>query len=126
MALLGLFAALALTLACIGIYGVMAYAVAQRTSEIGIRIALGAQPARILQLVMGAGLRLAIYGIALGAILSLGLNRFLANALYAVKPTDGATFIAAAVLLMLVAVLASYVPARRAMSIDPVVALRAE
>jgi ABC-type antimicrobial peptide transport system permease subunit len=104
----------------------MAYTVAQRTSEIGIRIALGARPAGILKLVMGAALRLAACGIALGAILSASLNRFLANALYGVKPTDGATFTAAAVLLMLVAVLASYLPARRAMSIDPVVALRAE
>jgi putative ABC transport system permease protein len=126
MALLGLFAVLALTLACIGIYGVMAYAVAQRSSEIGIRMALGAQPVQILKLVMGAGLRLAACGIALGAILSLGLNRFLASALYGVRPTDAATFIAAAVLLMSVAVLASYIPARRAMSIDPVVALRAD
>ena len=126
MLLLGLFSALALALACIGIYGVMAFAVAERSCEIGIRMALGAQPAQILKLMMGTGLRLAASGVALGAILSLGVNRFLGSALYGVMPTDGVTFLAAGVLLMTVAVLASYVPARRAMSIDPVVALRAE
>jgi len=126
MLLLGLFSALALTLACIGIYGVMTYAVAQRSSEIGIRMALGAQPAQIVRLVMGAGVRLAVSGVALGAILSLGVNRFLETALYGVKPTDGVTFAAAAVLLTIVAVLACYIPARRAMSIDPVMALRVE
>jgi putative ABC transport system permease protein len=126
MLLLGLFSALALTLACIGIYGVMAYAVAERSSEIGIRVALCAQPAQILKLVMGSGLRLAVSGVALGAVLSFGLNRFLGSALYGVRPTDGVTFLAADALLMIVAVLASYVPARRAMSIDPVVALRTE
>jgi putative ABC transport system permease protein len=126
MALLGLFAALALVLASIGIYGVMAYAVAQRSSEIGIRMALGAQPTQIVKLVMGAGLRLAASGVALGAILSLGLNRFLGSALYGVRPTDGVTFASAAGLLMIVAVLASYIPARRAMSIDPVIALRTQ
>jgi len=126
MLLLGLFSILALTLACVGIYGVMAYAVAERSSEIGIRMALGAQPTQIVKLVMGTGLRLAASGVVLGAILSLGLNRFLGSALYGVRPTDTLTFAAAAGLLMLVAVLASYVPARRAMSIDPVVALRTQ
>jgi putative ABC transport system permease protein len=126
MVLLGVFAALALALASIGVYGVMAYAVAQRSSEIGIRMALGAHPAQIRKLVVGAGLRLATSGVIVGAILSLGLNRFLGSALYGIKPTDWVTFLAASVLLMAVAVLASYVPARRAMSIDPVVALRVE
>jgi putative ABC transport system permease protein len=124
--LLGLFAALALALSSIGIYGVMAYAVAQRSSEIAIRMALGAQPTQIVKLMIGAGMRLAASGVALGAILSLGLNRFLGSALYGVRPTDGVTFSAALVLLMTVAVGASYVPARRVMSIDPVVVLRAE
>lgn len=124
MMILGLFSALALTLACIGIYGVMVYAVVQRSSEIGIRIALGAQPNRILMLVLAAGLRLAAAGVGLGAILSLGLNRFLGSALYGVTPADGLTFFTAAAVLMTVAILASYVPARRAMSIDPIVVLR--
>lgn len=126
MMILGLFSALALTLACIGIYGVMVYAVVQRSSEIGIRIALGAQPNRILMLVLATGLRLAAAGVGLGAILSLGLNRFLGSALYGVTPADGLTFFTAAAVLMTVAILASYVPARRAMSIDPIIALRAE
>jgi ABC-type lipoprotein release transport system permease subunit len=89
-------------------------------------MALGAQPAQIVKLVMGAGMRLAVSGVAQGAISSLGLNRFLEIALYGVKPTDGVTFTAAAVLLTIVAVLACYIPARRAMSINPVVALRVE
>ncbi|HEY3458961.1 MAG TPA: FtsX-like permease family protein, partial [Bryobacteraceae bacterium] len=126
MILLGLFGALALALASVGIYGVMAYAVAQRSSEIGIRMALGAQRSEILKLVLGAGLRLAVAGVLAGALLSIALNRFLRSALYGVTTSDGMTFAAASCLLMIVAILASYLPARRAVSIDPVAALRVE
>jgi putative ABC transport system permease protein len=126
MILLGLFGALALALASIGIYGVMSYAVAQRSSEIGIRMALGAQRSEIIKLVLGAGLRLATAGVLAGALLSIALNRFLRSALYGVTTSDGVTFAAASSLLMLLAILASYLPARRAMGIDPIAALRTE
>jgi putative ABC transport system permease protein len=126
MVLLGLFGALALALASIGIYGVMAYAVAQRSIEIGIRMALGAQRTEIVKLVVGAGLRLAVGGTMAGVILSFALNRFLKSALYGVTTSDGMTFAAASSLLVVVAILASYLPARRAISIDPVATLRTE
>jgi len=126
MLLLGLFAVLALVLACVGIYGVIAYSVAQRASEIGIRLALGADPKAVLGMILSKGLRLAIAGVGLGVILSFGLTRFLANVLYGVRATDTVTFAGSSVLLIAVAVLASYVPAWRAAQVDPVIALRAD
>jgi len=124
--LLGIFAGLALALAAVGIFGVMAYAVAQRTHEIGIRVALGAQQGAVLKLVAGEGLRLAGAGIALGVAASLALTRVLADFLYDVRPTDPLTFVGVTLLLFAVALGASFLPAWRAMKVDPVVALRNE
>ncbi|MFZ0819146.1 MAG: ABC transporter permease [Candidatus Acidiferrales bacterium] len=124
--LLGIFAGLALVLAAAGIYGVMAYSVAQRTHEIGIRIALGAGRRDVLSLVLGHSLRLTLVGVAIGLASAWGLTRFLASTLYAVAPHDMTTLAAVSVLLSAVALLASYIPARRAMRVDPVVALRYE
>ena len=124
MALLSVFAFVALALACIGIYGVMAYSVAQRTHEIGIRMALGARPQDVLRFVTGQGCKLAAAGIAAGLLLSLGLARFLSSLLYGVRPADATTFIGVSLIVLAVALLASYIPARRATKVDPAVALR--
>jgi predicted permease len=124
--LVGLFAGLALLLAAVGIYGVMAYLVAQRTHEIGIRMALGAHRSDVLRLFVGRGLKLTLIGVAVGNAGALGLTRFLSSLLYEVKPTDQLTFIAVSLILTTVALLASYVPSRRATKVDPTVALRYE
>ena len=123
-ALLGSFGALALLLATLGLYGVMAYAVTQRTKEIGIRMALGAARREVLRLVVGEGVRLAGTGILIGLVLAAGLTQVIRRFLYGVTPTDAATFIGVAVLMSAVAAAASLVPARRAATVDPVVSLR--
>ncbi|MGZ4858890.1 MAG: ADOP family duplicated permease [Candidatus Angelobacter sp.] len=124
--LLGIFAAVGLTLTLVGIYGVVSYMAGQRTREIGIRVALGAQRGNVLRLVLGQGVRLTVMGAIAGVIGSLALTRLLKSQLFDIKPTDPATLIGVAVLVLLVAVAACYVPARRATHVDPLVALRQE
>jgi predicted permease len=126
MVLLGIFAALALVLSSVGIYGVISYLVGQRTHEIGIRIALGAQRKDVLVLVLGEGTRTALLGIGIGLAAALGLTRLMASVLYGVSATDPLTFVAVAGVLTMVALAACYIPARRAMRVDPIVALRYE
>ena len=124
--LLGIFAAVALLLATVGIYGVMSYSVEQRTKEIGIRMALGAEAGSVLRLIVGHGARLAALGIAAGVAGALALSRVMATLLYGVSATDPLVYVALGALLALVALAASWVPARRAVRVDPAVALRAE
>jgi putative ABC transport system permease protein len=126
MSLLGVFAGLALVLAAVGIYGVMSYVVSLRTNEIGIRMALGANPGDIWRLVILRGAALAVFGVAIGTAGALVLTELLSSLLYAVKPTDPVTFGGVALLLGAIAVLACYIPARRAMRVDPMIALRHE
>jgi len=124
--LLGVFAALALLLSAVGTYGVIAYSVAQRTRELGIRMALGAERADVLRMVTHEGLALAGVGVALGVAAALGLTQFLASLLFSVRPADPLTFISVSVLLVAVALISSYIPARRATKVDPMVTLRYE
>jgi predicted permease len=126
MTLLIAFASLALLLALVGIYGVVSHMVAQRTREIGVRVALGAQRSDVIRLVLGGGLSLVCAGVVLGLAASLGLTRVMESFLYGVKPTDALTFAAASVLLLAVAALAAWIPARRAAGVDPLIALRYE
>jgi putative ABC transport system permease protein len=124
--LLATFAAVALVLAAVGIYGVMSYSVSRRTHEIGIRMALGAKESTVLKLVTGQGAVLALVGVAAGLAGAVLLTRLMSTFLYAVHPRDPLTFATVAILLALVALLASYIPARRASKVDPLVALRHE
>jgi putative ABC transport system permease protein len=126
MEMVALFALTALLLAGLGIYGVISYMVSERTHEIGIRIALGAQKKNILQMVLRQGLGLAIAGAAVGLVGALVVSHLMAGLLYGVRPTDSVTFSSVALLLLGVALLACYIPARRAMRVDPLVALRHE
>jgi len=125
-ALLTGFAAFAVLLAAIGIYGVMAYAVHQRIREVGIRMALGARPSNVLWMILSHGLALAAVGLLAGLAASFVLTRLMSSLLYAVHPNDPLTYVGAALLLALIALAAGYVPARRAMRVDPLVALRYE
>ncbi|MGH9743934.1 MAG: FtsX-like permease family protein, partial [Candidatus Acidiferrum sp.] len=124
--LIGIFAVLALVLAAVGVYGVMSYAVIQRTSEIGVRVTLGAQPRDVFRIIVGEGLRLALVGVAFGLVAALVLTRLLQSFLFGISAYDPLTFIAVSILLILVAVAASFFPARRATLVDPLIALRSE
>ena len=126
LVLLGIFASIALLLASVGIYGVVSYSVGQRAHEMGIRMALGARRQDVLTLVIGQGFTLALIGILIGIIAALGLTRFLSNFIYGVRPTDPLTFVAVSIILCSTALLASFIPARRATKVDPMVALRYE
>lgn len=126
MILLGVFAALALALACVGIFGVISYLVGQRTHEIGVRMALGAQRRDVLRLVLGEGVRMALIGAFIGVAAALSLARLMTSELFGVTAHDPLTFAAVTLLLVLVALVACYIPARRAMQVDPIIALRCE
>ena len=124
--LIGVFSTIAALLAGVGLYGVLATSVRQRTAEIGVRMALGAAPSRIFRLMVGKGLYLSAIGIAIGLLAAFALTRVLASMLVEVKPTDPVTFVSVAVLFLFIAVMASWLPALRAAGLDPTTALRNE
>jgi len=124
--LLGIFAVLALLIAAAGIGGIMALTVSQRVHEIGIRIALGAQPSSILRMILGQGLLLAMLGVGIGIAGALALGNLVKSLLFEVAPTDPVTFAGVALVLIAAAMIATYLPARRAAAVDPIIALRAE
>jgi len=124
--LLSIFGLLALSLAAIGLYGVMAYSVSQRTRELGIRVSVGAERRDIFKLILGQGLAISVVGLLAGLVAALGVTRLTARLLYGVSATDPVTFIVIALLLLCVTLLACYLPARRATKVDPMIALRFE
>jgi ABC-type antimicrobial peptide transport system permease subunit len=124
--LVGLFAAAALVLAVVGVYGVVPFSVARRTQEVGVRMALGAQRSEVLRLIVGEGARLAAFGVAIGIAASFVITRLMSSLLFGISASDPLTFLGLAMLLSLAALVASYIPARRAMRVDPMVALRYE
>jgi putative ABC transport system permease protein len=124
--LISAFAALALTLAAVGIYGVMAYTVTQRSHEIGVRMAMGAAPGTVHRMIVGQGLRLALVGIVGGLLFSLAMTHFIASLLFRVSAFDRETFVAGAVILSIIVLVSTWVPARRASRVDPIIALRYE
>jgi putative ABC transport system permease protein len=126
LTLMLLFGVIALVLSAVGIYGVMAFAVTQRTQEIGIRMALGASAIDVLRLIVGSGMSLAAIGVVVGLAGALGITRLMSSLLFGVSPTDVLTFALVSAGLLIVALLACYLPARRAMKVDPLVALRCE
>ena len=126
MLLLTIFGLSALVLAAIGIYGLVAYSVRQRTREIGIRVALGAQRSEILRLLLASGTKLILVGMVIGVLGALAVTRLIASLLFGVSPTDASTFVGVALFLGAVALVACWIPARRAMRVDPMVALRHE
>ena len=126
MILLSIMSGLALALAAIGIYGVMSYLTGQRTHEIGIRVALGASSRDVVRMVLREGMRIALAGVAIGIVAALGLTRLIASLIYGVGTWDPLTFLGVAALLSAVALLACFIPARRAMRVDPMIALRYE
>jgi ABC-type antimicrobial peptide transport system permease subunit len=126
MLLLASFAGLALLLACVGMYGVISYSVMQRTREIGVRMALGAQRKTVFGMILGQGAKLAGLGIAIGILTALGLTHLMASFLYGIRATDPLTFLIVPVFLAAVALFACYLPARRATHVDPMIALRYE
>jgi putative ABC transport system permease protein len=126
MILLGVFSGVALVLSCVGIYGVISYLVEERTHEIGIRMALGAERGDVLRLILGQGAVMAVLGLGTGVFLAMGLTHLISSQLYSVAPHDPLTFCIAGFALMTVAMAACYVPAKRATRVDPLVALRYE
>src|SRR5208282_2358839 len=126
MLLLGLFAALAMVLAAVGVYGVISYSVSQQTHAIGVRMALGAERTDVLWLVVGKGFALAVVGVGVGLAAALALTRFLSSLLFGVRPTNPVIFVGVSLILAAVSLVASYIPARRAARVDPMVALRYE
>jgi ABC-type antimicrobial peptide transport system permease subunit len=124
--LVGLFACIALIIAGVGLYGVVAFFVAQRTQEIGVRMAIGAQRSDVLRLVLGEAARMAAFGVIIGVVASLAISRLLTSLLFGISATDPLTFIGVAALLSLVALAASFIPAYRATRVDPITALRYE
>jgi ABC-type antimicrobial peptide transport system permease subunit len=126
MILLSVFSTLALALSAVGIYGVISYLTGQRTHEIGIRVALGASASDVLRMILGEGMRITLVGVGIGIVLALGLTRLITKVIYGVSASDPLTFIGVAILLSGVALLACYIPARRAMRVDPIIALRYE